>query len=652
MRRHDREVRMVGDALLSELERQEKYLAQLPENYEFPLFNARQAVESQRRSGYKDTAAASREIVDNAIEAGATHVDVVFDTAKAKNNKRSVTAVAFIDDGAGMSPMMARYALSWGGGTHFEDPEFIGRFGFGLPNASINQTRRVEVYTRTSAAEPFTRVCLDITSPSAFGVLAVPPPGQAELPGFVRQHVDRNGLALEHGTVVVWVEPDRLTYRSPAFLKEHLVEDFGVTYRYLLQRDGHDVTDRHFSLIVEGTKVGAVDPLFLLPGARLYVSPEEGGSRLIDDRTLPVRFVTDPETGENRLTMVEGQSELAGDDPGAVISTIQVRIARFPVGFAEFLKGKGERQDRHRRFDIRKTRRGMSFVRSGRELQTVDAFPRSPHDVSSGLGDWPLLQAYAYHWGVEVRFRPDLDEAFGITNDKQGVRPIEDFWRVLAQSGFDQALKRENQTQQKARERKKAEDVAPEPGGGSTQAEQAAEAADVALGKRPRIPERHIPDARDTAEEEAAQRAEREGTSVGDARDALEKETRRRRHVVTYHDQEHGPFYEPAWRGSQIEVRVNRKHPFYEFFYADLLGLPGGRRAKEALDLVLLALGRTELTVEDEDMELWLSTQRKHLWSPFLDTALRSLAQRLDSGEEEEGIDEDILGAEDMPPRR
>ena len=76
MRRHDREVRIVGDALLSELERQEKYLAQLPENYEFPLFNARQAVESQRRRGY-DTAAASREIVDNATEAGASRVDVV-----------------------------------------------------------------------------------------------------------------------------------------------------------------------------------------------------------------------------------------------------------------------------------------------------------------------------------------------------------------------------------------------------------------------------------------------------------------------------------------------------------------------------------------------------------------------------------------------
>ena len=49
----------------------------------------------------------------------------------------------------------------------------------------------------------------------------------------------------------------------------------------------------------------------------------------------------------------------------------------------------------------------------------------------------------------------------------------------------------------------------PEPGGGPTQAEQAAEAADVALGKRPRVPERHIPDARDTAEAggDAARRA-------------------------------------------------------------------------------------------------------------------------------------------------
>src|SRR5205807_904123 len=111
--------------------------------------NVRHAVESQRRSGYKDTASAAREIVDNAIEAGAERIDLVFDS---EPGKKTVTAIAFIDNGSGMIPEMIRYALTWGGGTHFDDHEFIGRFGFGLPNSSINQTRCVEVYSQPTAA--------------------------------------------------------------------------------------------------------------------------------------------------------------------------------------------------------------------------------------------------------------------------------------------------------------------------------------------------------------------------------------------------------------------------------------------------------------------------------------------------------------------
>ncbi len=58
-----------SDRLLTEIERQQKYLARLPDDFEFPLFNAAQALESQRRSGYRNMAAAAREIVDNAMEA-------------------------------------------------------------------------------------------------------------------------------------------------------------------------------------------------------------------------------------------------------------------------------------------------------------------------------------------------------------------------------------------------------------------------------------------------------------------------------------------------------------------------------------------------------------------------------------------------------
>lgn len=95
----------------------------------------------------------------------------------------------------------------------------------------------------------------------------------------------------------------------------------------------------------------------------------------------------------------------------------------------------------------------MSFVRAKREIETVDVFPKSLRDQSKGLGDWPLLQSYAYHWGVEVRFEPALDEVFGITNDKQTVRPIEDLWRLFASKdvGIDAQLGKEQAHQRKMR---------------------------------------------------------------------------------------------------------------------------------------------------------------------------------------------------------
>src|SRR4051812_46522742 len=103
--------------LLTELQRQDAVLAELDEKYQFPLFNGRRAVESQRKSGYKNTPRAAREIVDNSIEAGAKHVWVAFRrAAESERNKGqwkdSVSALAFIDDGPGMRPQMARFALT------------------------------------------------------------------------------------------------------------------------------------------------------------------------------------------------------------------------------------------------------------------------------------------------------------------------------------------------------------------------------------------------------------------------------------------------------------------------------------------------------------------------------------------------------------
>jgi len=648
----------VNDRLLSEIERQEKYLNRLPNNFTFPLFNARQALESQRRSGYRNTASAAREIVDNAIEAGATRIHVIYDSGREDSGIRTVKAIAFIDNGPGMLPRMARYALSWGGGTHFDDPNFIGKFGFGLPNASINQSRRTEVYTRTSKDLPFTKAWLNIDDYDEFGLQDIAEPEEAELPEFVQRYLREKKISLDHGTVVIWSAPDRLSYKKPAVLKDHMVDDFGVTYRYLLtpSSDPESSNGQGIELIVESMAVQPVDPQFLMPEGRYYLPPHrdesgelvidddrtEGGARLAANLFLPVVYTADPDTGERHLKRLSPDDEVDPKDENVLaVGTINVRIARFPLGFVVYQKKKrDEKTDANRRFDIRQSRRGMAFVRSGREIQTVDLFPRRAQDEASGLGAWPLLQAYAYHWGVEVRFGAELDEIFGITNDKQGVRPIEDFWRVLAEAEVDQLLHNEQNWQVKTREKEK---VKSQPEGQSTEtpspAEKAAQSASAAEGDRPTVPPLALTEARTGLENEAQRRAGVTAESIQQALEALEKEQQRRRYRIDFYEAEDGPIYKPEWCGSQIVIYINRWHPFYQLVYRDMLNLPDAQRAKEGLDLLLIALGKPEITATDSEMRQWYEVQRKQRWSPFLETSLESLRQNLgdvETGEHEE----------------
>lgn len=621
------------DRLLTEVQRQQKYLAKLPEDFSFPLFNAAQALESQRRSGYRNTAAAAREIIDNAIEAKATRIDICFERPKQlKQHQRadSIHAMAFIDNGSGMLPTMARYALSWGAGTHFDDPAFIGKFGFGLPNASINQTKLVEVYTKTAETEIITKAVLDARKVKEHGLTAIEPPVETRLPDFVQAYLDKNGLPFEHGTVVVWVEPDRISYRKPALMKEHLVDDFGVTYRYLLEK---------VAINVDGMQVQAVDPLFLEPHARYYLAPEKKGAIMSADWNIPVKYARDPDTGALVLSKIDGEAEIDADDGTfEAIGAIYVRVARFPYGFAEAVKGQKGTTDANRRFEIRKNRRGMSFVRAGREIETVDVFPKTAKEHSKGMGDWPLLQSYAYHWGVEVRFDPVLDEVFGITNDKQTVRPIEDLWRLLAAEKIDAQLGREQTYQRKTRaehaEKEKAAKA--ERATNATMAETAAAAADTMAGKKPRVADRDKPKAREEFDAEVNRRSKVDDVSKEAARQAVIDEAKRRPYIIDFYDEPRGPFYKPEWlNGQQIVVMINRQHSFFQTLYAPLLQLSSGGDAKQALDVLLITLARAELDVDDGDPRDWYITQRERVWSSFLDDAYRSLQQKLAPADEE-----------------
>src|SRR5882672_176202 len=108
-----------------------------------PIIALDRFIQATRDSGYKGTASAVSELIDNSIQAKAKHIAV---------NIRSVAAeppieMSVFDDGCGMDPFTLRQALRFGGSSRFGERSGLGRYGMGLPNSSLSQARRVTVYT-------------------------------------------------------------------------------------------------------------------------------------------------------------------------------------------------------------------------------------------------------------------------------------------------------------------------------------------------------------------------------------------------------------------------------------------------------------------------------------------------------------------------
>src|SRR5216683_7950241 len=103
-------------------------------------------IQATRDSGYKGTSSAISELVDNSIQAGATRIELSV-TATTSGDDEKAIEVSVLDNGCGMDPFTLRQALRFGGSTRFGDRIGLGRYGMGLPNASLSQARRVTVYT-------------------------------------------------------------------------------------------------------------------------------------------------------------------------------------------------------------------------------------------------------------------------------------------------------------------------------------------------------------------------------------------------------------------------------------------------------------------------------------------------------------------------
>ena len=379
-----------------------------------------------RDLGYRSNGDALAELIDNAVQAYADRVDVLFGFEGGTSTKKPAQ-VAVVDNGHGMEPDMIRMAVMWGGTHRENDRNGLGRYGYGLPCASVSLGRRFTVLsqTETTGLHAVT-VDLDrLTSgdyTDASGEIVVPAAEPASLPHFVEDAVAAAfPEGWRSGTVILIEKLDRLEWTTVQGLRDNLGRQFGVTY-HKLRGDA--------AIFVDGRFVEPIDPLFLTPGFRFH--------DLDDDRAIaldPVRIeARDPETG-------------------TYLGAITLRYAWLPPSFGSIDKSRDAvGVNANDRFAVMKQYHGIIFSRNGR---LIDVQTRTP---------WTSFINNDRYIKVEVEFSATLDEALGVTTSKQQVTVSPFAWDLLLQAGLPKAIEQLRIRVKEAKLARRAQALLPVPG--------------------------------------------------------------------------------------------------------------------------------------------------------------------------------------------
>src|SRR6476661_5162897 len=140
-----------------------------------------------RDNGYKNAAYAIAELMDNSIQAGATTVQLLCADRESQVDQRvrkRLHEVAVLDNGCGMDADTLQIALQFGNGTHLaaEQQTGMGRFGMGLPSASISQCQSVDVWSWTDGVENALHSYIDLPAINTGKMRYLPEPQHKSIP--------------------------------------------------------------------------------------------------------------------------------------------------------------------------------------------------------------------------------------------------------------------------------------------------------------------------------------------------------------------------------------------------------------------------------------------------------------------------------------
>lgn len=369
-----------------------------------PFIPADLAIQAMRDSGYKNTAYALAELVDNSVQAEADNCEIIcleeWRLVGERSRKR-LSQIAVLDDGNGMDAVVLRKSLQFGNGTRLNDRSGIGRFGMGLPNASISQAGRVDVWSWQNGPDNALHTYLDVQEIRERKRKDVPVPEPRPVPAEWRERAREIGTS---GTLVLWsrLGADRMTWKGAKATLRNTGWLLGRIHRRF-------VGAGTLSIRMLGGEQGSLEESFVQVNDPMYLTPAPH---------LPAPFNSEPMF--EHLYDVDVDVEVEG---GAVhkVSTRYSRAKQSTIDLA----GNSARGDTAYGKDAADNI-GVSVMRAGRELMldrswTIQYDPRDR---------W---------WGCEVEFPAELDEIFGVTNNKQAATVFNELsgleWKDLADPG-------------------------------------------------------------------------------------------------------------------------------------------------------------------------------------------------------------------------
>ncbi len=362
-----------------------------------------------RNTGYKNIESAVAEIIDNSEEANAKNAFVILgEHIDPSSGRKVIHEIGFLDDGDGMNTTILGACLGIGSSTRLAR-RGLGRFGVGLPQASLYACPVVIVYSWQNGFDNCYKVFLDINKVKSGEQTEIADPVLEPIPEKYLQYIHYRTLTEEYdfsksGTLVIWANCDRISPKTRGPLTERLEFALGQKFRHFIHNGEFNIKIIAHENQDAAVSVAPNDPLFLMDDN--YVQCNESD---------PTKIYKGVKSGE-----LEPPFELYGEeqvpvkyldkDNHVATAYVTVRFSKVKAKFYDETAFPSGNPGSYPFGKYASKMEGISVVRAGREIdfRQFDFYSTTNEPTHR----W---------WGCEIMFTPELDEAFGVANNKQYV---------------------------------------------------------------------------------------------------------------------------------------------------------------------------------------------------------------------------------------